>query len=172
MGRRNCLSFMILVWALLAATPGLTDQAELTPVSPVVAPPFDLAAVNDAPGSLAAYKGKVLVVNFWATWCPPCRAEMPALQRLWERTRSQGVEVLGIAVAEEPAMVTSFAQNFGLEFPLLIDADGTTSQAWRARGLPTTYILDSEQRIRYRAVGERVWDSPEIIEAVLQLNSR
>jgi len=107
-------------------------------------------------GSTVAMKslaGKPLVLNFWATWCPPCRAEMPALQAVAQAYREQGVRVLGVNQAEEPNQVVGFMQTLGLDFPVLLDRDAAVSQLYRVRSLPTTFFIDREGVIREIVIG-------------------
>jgi len=115
--------------------------------------------------ALAEHKGKVVLVNFWATWCEPCREEMPALGRLAARWQSKGLTVLTIAVADNGKQVADFlweALPEGQTLRVLQDREQTISRAWGARVLPTTVVLDRRHRIVLRGQGAIDWDAPAI----------
>jgi peroxiredoxin len=116
--------------------------------------------------SLAEMRGKVVVVNFWATWCPPCREEMPSMQRVWELTREEGVVMLAVDVGETEETVFPFVAEHGIGFPILLDKDSAVTGRWPVLGLPTTFVIDPEGRMTYQAIGGRAWDSPPILEAI------
>jgi peroxiredoxin len=118
---------------------------------------------------LADYKGRVVIVNFWATWCPPCRAEMPSMQRAWEALRDEGVVMLAVDVGEDEETIFTFTANYPVEFPLLMDRDSKTTTDWPVVGLPTTFIVDKDGHLVFRAVGGREWDDPELIKAIRAL---
>ncbi len=145
---------------------GLTALSE----KPLV-PDFSL---KDADGKLhkfSDYKGHVVIVNFWATWCPPCRAEMPSMQRAWEQLREEGIIMLAIDVGEDEDAIFEFTASYPVEFPLLLDTDSLVSEAWKVNGLPTTFVVDQWGRKVYRAVGGREWDSPDLLEKVRALKN-
>lgn len=97
-----------------------------------------------APSSLAAYRGSVVVMNLWASWCPPCRAEMPDLERAYRAKRAQGVVVLGVDQGESPAIAGAFARSLGITYPILVDEQQQYGRVYRALGLPTTVIVDRQ----------------------------
>jgi thiol-disulfide isomerase/thioredoxin len=161
-----CLGFPRL--AAAAELPPLTHG--LTPIAaPTAAPALDLADLDGKRHDLAALRGKPVVVNFWATWCPPCRREMPSLERLRQQLAGRGLEVLAVDVGED--IDTVFAFTGQLEpapaFPILLDRDSAAMQAWKVRGLPTTFVVDAQGRIVYRAVGGREFDHPAVIDQIL-----
>ncbi|MBU0752950.1 MAG: TlpA family protein disulfide reductase [Gammaproteobacteria bacterium] len=155
--------------ALLAVVPSLRAQGRgMTAMSAV--PPAPTLRLADADGrsvDLAAYRGRVVLVNFWATWCPPCRKEFPSLARVKKLFKPAEFEVLAVNVGEDPDTVFSFAGN--AEFPLLFDRDSKAMAAWPVKGLPTTLLVDRQGRIAYRAVGGREFDDPDIVAAIRQL---
>jgi len=114
---------------------------------------FALDDVNGRPVRLSDLRGRPVIINFWASWCPPCRQEMPALQAAYQRYREQGVIVLGVDLRESAGQVSQFASQFGVTYPLLLDHDGTVSERYQVRGIPTTLFLDAEGLIRARHVG-------------------
>lgn len=106
------------------------------------APSFPVSDTNGAPSSLQQYRGKIVVLNLWASWCPPCRAEMPDLQRLYAANRQRGVVVIGVDQGESPARAASFARSLSIRYPIWIDNDQEYGRVYAALGLPTTVIID------------------------------
>jgi len=130
------------------------------PIPPV---DFELQDLSGKKVKLSALKGKVVFLNFWATWCGPCRSEMPSMQRLHEKLKAEGLEILAVDLQEDKGKVQAFAKELGLAFPILLDSDGRVGAAYNARSIPTTYLLDRDGNIFARAVGAREWDTPELI---------
>lgn len=155
--------------ALAALAPSLRAQGRgMTPLPTVPpAPTLRLKDADDKIVDLAQYKGRVVLVNFWATWCPPCRKEFPSLGRVRKLFKPAEFEVLAVNVGEDPDTVFSFAGN--TDFPVLFDRDSRAMAAWPVKGLPTTLLVDRQGRIAYRAVGGREFDDPEIVAAIRQL---
>lgn len=141
----------------------------LSPVPDIPAPEFALIDLDDQTHRLADYAGKPLIVNFWATWCPPCREEMPSMERAWQRIQSEDIGMIGINVGEDFDTVFGFTGQIELSFPLLLDADGKHSRMWPIRGLPTTYVLNSDGEIVYQAIGGRDWNDDAILDMVRAL---
>ncbi len=108
-------------------------------------------------------------MNFWATWCPPCRFEMPSLERAWEKLKGQKVVILAINVGENADLIFEFTGNYPVTFPIPMDQDGTVVKAYPVAGLPTTYIVDPEGKATHRIVGSREWDDPQLIDALLKM---
>jgi peroxiredoxin len=106
------------------------------------APVIDLHDDRGAPVSLDRYRGKVVVMNLWASWCPPCRAELPDLQRLWAADSARGLVVVGVDQGESAQRAQSFASSLGVRFPIWIDSEQAYGRAYAALGLPTTVIID------------------------------
>jgi len=154
------LARLLIVLTLLAPH-GAAAQA-LTPWSGGATPPLELGALDGRRHVLADYRGRVVLVNFWATWCAPCRAEMPSIERLRRSLEGEPFAVLAVNVSEDAAAVRAFADRVPMGFPLLLDRDGLVTRAWGARALPVTFIVGPEGRIRYRALGERDWADAEI----------
>ena len=114
------------------------------------APPFDLTLFNQESLSLADLDGKVVVLNFWASWCPPCRFEMPDFEAAWKEYRDEGVVFVGIAVSDSEEDARSFAEETGVTYPIGLDGEGVTSVAYEVTSLPTTVFIDREGRIARR----------------------
>lgn len=121
--------------------------------------PFELSAMDGTTRTLDDYAGSYVLLNFWATWCAPCRIEMPALERLHQELAGRGLRVVGVDIGEETADVRRFVEETGITFEIVIDHDLSTGRVYAARSLPMTYILDPEGTIVARAIGVRDWDS-------------
>ncbi len=153
-----------------AELPPLTQG--LTPIPPgTEAPPLRLLDLDAETIDIADFRGQVVLVNFWATWCPPCRREMPSLERLSLATAGEGVAVLAVNIGEDEDTVFPFIGMVepSPTFPLLFDKDAATLEAWGVRGLPTTIVVAPDGSLAYRAVGGREFDHPEIIRQLLEL---
>ena len=163
-------SFLICSGLTAAELPPLTHG--LTTIkNQQAAPDLKLMDMDDQEVSLSDLRGKVVVVNFWATWCPPCRREMPSLERLYQESKEKGITVLAVNVAEDLETVFSFMGTIEPQpsFPMLFDKDASTLNAWGVKGLPTTYVVSPDGQLAYRAVGGREFDHPELIEKLLEL---
>ena len=154
----------------LALTPAQAEApaAQTLPAAkqPTPAPDFELPDLDDRLHKLSDYRGKVVVLNFWATWCPPCRYEMPSMQRGSEKTRDENVVFLGVNVGEDQDTVFTFLADYPVDFPLLLDRDARVIEQYPVTGLPTTYIIDPEGRITHRAVGGREWDDDGLLKTL------
>ena len=124
------------------------------------APDFTLLTLEGRTVTPSALRGQVVFLNFWATWCPPCREEMPSIERLHQGFKDQGLVVLGVDVDEGPGPVARFVKDFRLGFPVLLDAGSRVSSRYGVQGLPTTILIDRRGRVVGRAVGPRDWASP------------
>jgi peroxiredoxin len=157
--------------ALIAATFGLA-VAELRAAGVITewkgsrpAPPLDLLTPDGAPLSLAAMRGKVVVVNFWATWCEPCVAEMPSLQQLRDRLAPR-LEVLGVNHQEGPARIRAFVDKNRITFPVVRDTDGATAKAWSVRIFPASFVVDRAGHVKHVVVGQADWTSAGLLSTI------
>ncbi|MGD8615130.1 MAG: TlpA disulfide reductase family protein [Gammaproteobacteria bacterium] len=135
------------------------------------APDFKLPDIDGATHRLSDYRGKVVIVSFWATWCPPCREEMPSMQRAWKRLKQENTVILAVNVGEDEDTIFTFTADYPMDFPLLMDLDSSVVQRWPVRGLPTTFVVDPQGRIVYRAVGSRDWEDPLILKTLRSLQT-
>jgi cytochrome c biogenesis protein CcmG/thiol:disulfide interchange protein DsbE len=121
---------------------------------PIAAPILSLPRL-DKPGnlSLASLRGKTVVVNFWASWCGPCKEEAPLLERAWAENRAKGVVVLGVDANDFAGDARSFMRRYGLTYPVIHDAHGSSLGHWGVGGLPTTYVVDARGVIVSRVLG-------------------
>lgn len=164
------LSILILSFALTQTVFAQKPGKGLTPMSDLpVAPAFTLTDSEGKVHKLEDYRGKVIIVNFWATWCPPCRAEMPSMQRAWEQLREEDILMLAINVGQDEEAIFQFTADYPVDFPLLMDQDSAVTGKWPVRGLPSTYVVDTEGRLAYKAIGGREWDDPALLDQVRAL---
>ena len=160
---RRLLALLLLLTALpLAAAP-------FAPYKGAPLPPFTLPDLDGTPWALEKARGRVVVVNFWATWCPPCVAEMPALDRLQKAFTGQPLDVIAVNVGDEPFDVALFLRRTPLDLNILLDENGTTQKPWQVRGLPTTVIIDADGKVLHHVAGQREWDDPAIVSALRKL---
>ncbi|MDR2313289.1 MAG: TlpA family protein disulfide reductase [Spirochaetaceae bacterium] len=132
----------------------------------VFPPDFSLPLLEGGNISLSALKGKVVLLNFWATWCPPCRAEMPSMETLYRRFKNRNFEILAVDFAERPADVQRFVRSNNYSFPVALDSSGKVSGLYGVRSIPTTYILDRDGRIIHRMAGSLDWNNRKIAGAI------
>jgi thiol-disulfide isomerase/thioredoxin len=119
---------------------------------------------------LNSLHGKVVLVNFWATWCPPCVHEMPSMQRLADHFGEQPFTIVGVNMAEEKRDVQTFLQNrVSVSFPIILDKDGMALKNWKVFAFPTSYVLDKQGKIRYALFGGIEWDTPDTISKIQKL---
>jgi peroxiredoxin len=144
--------------ALLLATAGTHAAEELKPAEGAK-PSFTLNDLSGANVTLGAQRGRIVLVHFFATWCEPCRDELPALRRLVERARGTPVTVLAISVGEVDARVARFMDAIPVNFPVLLDRDRAVAKAWDVYALPTTYVLDETLTPKLVVNGEFGWDT-------------
>lgn len=136
----------------------------------VVAPDFSLPSLNGEEIRLSSLQGKVVLLSFWATWCPPCKAEMPSMQKLYEAYRDRGFTVLAVSSDRQGrTVVVPFMEEYGLTFPALLDPSGSVGFKYGVNGIPTNLVLDKQSRIAYRGVGPRDWNSTASFQLVEQL---
>lgn len=120
------------------------------------APNFELQTLDGKQISLSDMKGKRLILNFWATWCPPCKAEMPHMQKFYQEQKGNNIEILAVNLTtgeKNPKDVAKFVKDYGLTFPILLDSSGEIGEAYQAFTIPTSYIIDSHGIIKKKIVG-------------------
>ncbi|MBI3121735.1 MAG: TlpA family protein disulfide reductase [candidate division NC10 bacterium] len=135
-----------------------------------VAPDFVLPTLAGPPIRLSDHQGKVVLLNFWATWCPPCRAEMPSMEKLYRAYRDRGLVILAVSGDRTGrSVVESFVQERGVTFPILLDSPGEVFAQYGVRGLPTSYLLDRQGRIVSADIGARDWSGKAARQVVERL---
>jgi thiol-disulfide isomerase/thioredoxin len=135
-------------------------------------PALALADLEGKPQRLEAYRGKVVLINFWATWCEPCRDEMPSIGRLKASLAGRPFEVLAINLGEPESRIRTFMEKVPMAFPVLLDRDMAVAKAWNARVLPATYLIGPDGRIRYHYRGELDWSKESVRKLVTDLLPR
>lgn len=151
-------------WALCIAISNPVCAAQGT------APDFTLNDINGEKVNLSEFRGKVVLLNFWATWCGPCRAEMPSLNNLYNEFKDKGLVVLAVSVDTSEKPVRSFIKDLKLSFPVLMDKNKAVSfDEYGVFGLPTTFLINKNGMITEKIMGEREWDSPQMKEKISRL---
>lgn len=173
-------------WVLYASLAGLVglvvllawaSQDRLSPVEiGGPAPDISTSDLHGVPRTLDDFRGKVLLINIWATWCTPCKAEMPSLQRLYEQIRDDDFQILAVSIDRAPpdddpakplgGRLQAFADSLGLSFPILHDPAGDITLAYQTTGVPESFILDRRGYIHERVLGPREWDDPRNVEMI------
>jgi peroxiredoxin len=135
------------------------------------APDFELKNIHGKTVSLAQFKGKPVLLNFWATWCGPCREELPSMQKMHDAGKKNGeFHIIAISIDRfNLKKVNQYAQDLNLKFPILLDPDRETRKAYFIRGLPTSYLIDSEGKLRGFVSGARNWNSPASLKLMKSL---
>jgi len=170
---KHLFSMLLLSGIFLFATGcNADDQSSLAltemPSKPL-APDFSLSDMDDKVHKLSDYRGKPVIINFWATWCPPCREELPSMNRAWKKIKNDGIAMLAINVGEDEDTIFAFTGEYPIDFTVLVDEDSNGIRTWPIKGLPTTFIIDPQGRIAYQAIGGRVWDDDKLLDKIRAL---
>jgi len=152
---------LLLLWALSGCgSPGgggVVEEGDRLPA-------LSLQQLDDGPDGLEGYRGRLLVVNIWATWCAPCREEMPALQRLADIMEDEPFTLVGLSIDDDANLVREFLLRYGIRFPIVLDPDAVeTTVKLGSLGYPDTLVVDADGRIVRRVTGLEVWDSADMV---------
>lgn len=161
--------FIILPLLVVLGTAGCKSQRPEVATVGEPAPVFYLSDTKGRSWNLEELKGKVVFVNFWATWCAPCREEMPAMQRLMEALPKDTFVMLAILNRDTPANANLFAEKLGITIPILNDMGNNVGPMYGLTGLPETFIIDKKGILRYKYIGPAKWDTPEFIQQIKEL---
>ncbi len=173
---RSSLALVALLVAVASADGAPADEAfaavgATRPVAAQTAPEFRLPSLTGGEIGLADFKGQLVLVNFWASWCAPCREEMPGLERLARRYRAQGLTVLAVNEdGDDGRRAARFVARQSLGLPVVLDRDGAVATRYRATGLPVTFLIAPDGRLLATITGARDWDGPAaaaLIESLL-----
>ncbi|HEY9152721.1 MAG TPA: TlpA disulfide reductase family protein [Anaerolineales bacterium] len=158
--RRSLYAIILLaglVWIFISAdkTNSATAGRIPAPQKGFLAPEFKLETSDGKTISLADYRGKAVLVNLWATWCPPCRAEMQTIEKVYQEYQDQGLVVLGVdsTVQDDPTAIAPFVKQYGITFPILLDVNGEASSLYELRSLPTSFFIGRDGVIQDIVVG-------------------
>jgi thiol-disulfide isomerase/thioredoxin len=158
--RQSYTALVILIGSLLCP-PAISGELVPFPENPET-PLLKLPDLSGQQHNISDYAGKVVLVNFWASWCQPCLYEMPSMQRLHEAMHGRPFSILAVDVEESKSKVWRFKKLLNISFTTLLDSKGKAMKDWDARILPTSYLIDSEGRMRYGVRGTLEWDSDEV----------
>lgn len=161
-------SFLLLVlgWMLFLTT---AQAGELKPYKGGATPPLILKDLNGKTVNIKDYRGRVVLINFWATWCPPCRAEMPSMQRLKEKMAGKPFVILAVDMGEAEDVVRAYIREIKTDFTVLMDRDGHALKAWKVFAFPTSYVVDTQGKIRYGLFGAIEWDEADTVAKITRL---
>jgi cytochrome c biogenesis protein CcmG, thiol:disulfide interchange protein DsbE len=136
-----------------------------------VAPDFQLPDLNDRQLRLSDYRGKVVFLNFWATWCKPCREEMPSMEVLYKTFEKDGLVILAVSIDRVTTKkdIPPFVKGLNLTFPVLVDSWGQTDKRYKLMGVPETYIIDQQGVLREKVIGPRDWTRLDNLKVLTQL---
>lgn len=154
---------------LICLLSSLAYGAQLEPHTAVTNTKFTLPDLNNQRHSLSDYKGNVVLVNFWASWCLPCVREMPELTQLKQRINRQSFEIITINVGERKNRVKHFAQRMNFELPVLLDVSSKVFNEWKVKIMPTSFLIDTNGIVRYRALGNPGWDDEQTLSIIENL---
>jgi len=132
-------------------------------------PDFQLPSLDGETWTPAKFEGKLTIVNFWATWCPPCVEEIPSMNALWQKLEGEGISMVAINAGEGEAAVKTFLEKVSVDFPIILGDGARTLPNWSVRGLPTTLIVNGSGKVIYEALGPRDWDDDEFVARMLAL---
>ncbi|MDX2506750.1 MAG: TlpA disulfide reductase family protein [Gammaproteobacteria bacterium] len=162
----NTIALSVIIWL---TNPALAEGALETFHDEAGMASFELEGINNQLHRLTDYQGKVVLVNFWASWCSPCIREIPSMQRLDESLLNRPFEIVAINVSEPKRSVIRQLKRINMTFTVLFDQEGKTFKQWQSKILPTSFLLDKNGHIRYQAQGPLEWDTAEVTEIIDKL---
>jgi len=161
------LSFLLLLFCLPVFIAACGQGPTVAEVGQP-APDFSLVDRKGKIWTLSELKGQVVFINFWATWCPPCREEMPSMQRLYTMLPKDKFKMLAILNSDDPALADSFAAKLGLTIPILDDQANSVGVNYGLTGVPETFIVDKQGVLREKFIGPAQWDAPGYIQMLMK----
>ena len=162
--RRWLAAFAVACSATLAAA-----EPSIKPWGDKPTPALATTWLDGKPIDLKELRGRVVLVNFWATWCEPCKEELPALLKLKEQLAGRPFELVTVNYGEFPDKINQFLARSGIKLPVLLDTQNEVSKEWKVGGLPMTFLVDARGRVRYYVFGERAWNEGEARQLVEKL---
>ncbi len=166
-----CFIFLINIGAnsLAAGQREPVSPSEIDKLEKIKAPNFSLKDLSGRPVSLSSLKGKVVLLNFWATWCPPCISEMPVFNRLYKEMRSRGLEIVAISADRSEGYLRDYVSKHSLDFRVLYDEDRSVTKQYKVFSMPTTFLIDKNGIIIEKFFGEYDWTDQEIKKKIEKL---
>ena len=159
----------VVVLLLITLPASSSSAADLEDFEGIDTPTLLLEDLGGRSHTLEDYRGQVVLVNFWASWCAPCIVEMPSMQRLKQTMTGRPFSILAVNVKESKGTIWKFLNKVKVDFTLLRDSDGQVAKDWQVNVYPASYLIDLTGNIRYVAYGPRQWDSPEIVQLIEEL---
>jgi len=160
------------VFLVIVQVRGSKAAPEIRPEVGHLAPDFTLPSLDGQTVRLSDLRGKAVLLNFWATWCAPCRLEMPTIDKAYQEYKSRGLEILAVSLdAGSNSVVKNFMDELSLSFPALLDPDMEVLRLYRQFSIPATFLIDKQGIVRHRELGYRDWTDPEsrrLLEAILR----
>jgi len=137
--------------------------------APIAVRDFSVQALGGGEVKLSSFKGKIVILNFWATWCPPCKEEMPSIQTFWKATKDKDLVIMAVSEGEKASTVSSFVKSRGFTYPFYLDESSVLGGQFSVQGIPTTFVFDKNGLVIARVVGGRAYDSPEVLALFSEL---
>ena len=162
-------NILLLVTILFASAAHALQPGVKHYQSPTQASEFELYDTDNTVHRISDYRGRVVLINFWATWCVPCRKEIPSLKHAWDIFKKENIQLLGIATKDTPDEVIHFLKENNIEFPIPLDEDGTVADNWGVAVVPTAFVIDTNGNIAMRIVGGDEWNNSKLIESIIAL---
>jgi peroxiredoxin len=158
------ITTLLVVWSLKQNSPFFQSATQAPVRVGLPAPDFTYPGLNRKKVSLSDYRGKVVFVNIWATWCPPCVEEMPSMQKLYQKLEGENFEILAVSIDSKGAKVVApFMKKYKLTFPALLDSMGTIKRIYKTTGVPESYIIDKDGILAKKVIGPLDWSQPDIL---------
>jgi thiol-disulfide isomerase/thioredoxin len=154
---------------LWSAASAASAEADLKAWKGKETPPLAREDLDGRKVDLKAMRGRVVLLNYWATWCDPCKVELPALLRLKDRFAGRPFELVTVNYGEFPEKIRGYLERENLALPVLLDTQKETAKPWGVGGIPMTFLVDAKGRVRYWAFGERDWESPHSVKTIERL---
>jgi len=165
---------LLLLSSLSQASATFTDIVIAPEAERLNAPDFMSENLTGGNTRLDDYKGKLILLNFWATWCMPCRVEMPGMEQLWQKYKDQGFVIVAISNDDEDSRsrIKTFQKKLNLSFPILLDPESEVNDIYQVSSMPTSFLIDANGKIISRIVGTEEWSSPDAVQLVEGLLSQ
>ncbi len=167
---RSCIVAMMIAFIALTGCSKKTDVKPAAVAENAPAPVISVAAMDGSTVSLSSFKGKVVLLNFWATWCPPCREEIPSMMKLNERMAGKPFQMLCVSVDEGgKAAVQEFFASSGFSLPAYLDLNGAGAKTYGLTGVPESYLIDKKGVLVKKVIGGLDWNSPDVVSYIESL---